>query len=129
MSHSTHHECPNGADSINPGMIACAILQSIGHDAVVGPEMVNYPCGKCTAGWVDGVPPALDDKTTWPKHLLVIDRMFGGPASNGVQRTPNPRGLGDTIAIGLAAIGVRKRKGCGCGKRQAWLNRLVPYAN
>jgi hypothetical protein len=36
-------------------------------------------------------------------------------------------GLGDTIAKGLGMMGVRKRKGCGCGKRQQKLNEWFPY--
>lgn len=37
------------------------------------------------------------------------------------------RGLGDLVAAGLSAVGIKKRSGCGCGKRQAWLNRMVPF--
>lgn len=34
------------------------------------------------------------------------------------------KGLGDWIANLLTRIGIRKRPGCGCDKRQAWLNRV-----
>lgn len=40
------------------------------------------------------------------------------------------RGLGDTVAkvIDRATFGrVKKTEGCGCAKRQEWLNRVVPY--
>lgn len=37
-------------------------------------------------------------------------------------------GLGDTLAAFFAALGVRPWKGCGCKRRQAALNRLVPYS-
>jgi len=37
------------------------------------------------------------------------------------------RGLGDVVARTLSAVGIRKKRGCGCGKRQAALNRLVPF--
>lgn len=38
------------------------------------------------------------------------------------------RGLGDTVARALARLGFRKRDGCGCPRRQQWLNRLWPYS-
>ena len=40
-------------------------------------------------------------------------------------------GLGDRLAAFFQLIGIRKRKGCGCDRRQAWLNafgfRLKSY--
>jgi len=39
------------------------------------------------------------------------------------------RGAGDLIAAGLAAVGIEKKDGCGCGSRQAKLNRLIPFAS
>lgn len=33
-------------------------------------------------------------------------------------------GLGDYVAMGLAAFGIKKSRGCGCGKRQSLLNRV-----
>lgn len=50
--------------------------------------------------------------------------LSGLPEWNASQPS---RGLGDTLAKTLAAVGIRKRPGCGCGKRQAALNRLFPY--
>jgi hypothetical protein len=38
------------------------------------------------------------------------------------------RGLGDLAASALRAIGVKKKDGCGCARRQATLNRLFPYS-
>lgn len=37
------------------------------------------------------------------------------------------RGLGDTVAKVLEKAGVKPKRGCGCRKRQAFLNRLFPY--
>jgi hypothetical protein len=37
------------------------------------------------------------------------------------------RGLGDTIAKAAKAIGIKQKPGCGCEKRQALLNKVVPY--
>lgn len=36
-------------------------------------------------------------------------------------------GMGDMVAKTLSAIGVDKKDGCGCGSRQAMLNRLLPF--
>lgn len=80
----------------------------------------NYPCDRCRSEWTDDTPPDPEDRSTWTPTLLSF--MPPDPTL-----TPNPRGLGDTIALGLEALGIRKRKGCGCGKRQAALNRLFPY--
>lgn len=33
-------------------------------------------------------------------------------------------GLGDYVAKGLAALGIKKKRGCGCAKRQAALNDI-----
>tara|TARA_R100000654_G_scaffold74730_1_gene109854 strand:+ start:12680 stop:12871 length:192 start_codon:yes stop_codon:yes gene_type:complete len=37
------------------------------------------------------------------------------------------RGLGDVLAKFFAAIGIKKRKGCGCQKRQYLLNKIFPF--
>lgn len=37
------------------------------------------------------------------------------------------RGLGDTVAKITSKLGIKKTEDCGCDKRQAVLNRLVPY--
>jgi hypothetical protein len=37
------------------------------------------------------------------------------------------RGLGDVVADVLAWCGFKKRKTCGCTKRQRLLNRLLPF--
>lgn len=42
----------------------------------------------------------------------------------GRDRKPKRRGLGDVVAAFLERLGIRKRPGCGCEGRQAWLNRL-----
>jgi hypothetical protein len=37
------------------------------------------------------------------------------------------RGLGDLVAWLLAGVGIQARDACGCGRRQKWLNRIVPF--
>jgi hypothetical protein len=37
------------------------------------------------------------------------------------------RGLGDLIAWALAQVGIQADGACGCGKRQKWLNRAIPF--
>ena len=73
-----------------------------------------------------------------------MSEYFGNRATttHGVPNMPRPgsgrrrvppgsqkklRGLGDLVAAGLQRLGVEKRAGCGCGGRQAALNRLVPF--
>lgn len=51
------------------------------------------------------------------------------PATTESKTYPKPpmQGVGDVIAAGLSAVGIKKQKGCGCGSRQAKLNRLLPF--
>jgi hypothetical protein len=37
------------------------------------------------------------------------------------------RGLGDVITWALARVGIHAHDACGCGRRQKWLNRVVPF--
>jgi hypothetical protein len=41
--------------------------------------------------------------------------------------TPASRGFGDTIAKMAKVVGIEKKPGCGCEKRQEFLNKLIPY--
>tara|TARA_R110002050_G_scaffold53460_1_gene121545 strand:+ start:5977 stop:6153 length:177 start_codon:yes stop_codon:yes gene_type:complete len=50
--------------------------------------------------------------------------------------TVEDRGLGDTLARGFKALGIKKLadkytevtgKDCGCSKRQEKLNKIIPY--
>lgn len=49
---------------------------------------------------------------------------FGG----ALPAIPPMRGAGDLVAAGLSAVGIKKKEGCGCGSRQAKLNRLISFA-
>jgi len=37
------------------------------------------------------------------------------------------RGFGDTVASVTNALGIKQKEGCGCQKRQEWLNNKLPY--
>jgi len=39
------------------------------------------------------------------------------------------KGFGDTVAALTDLVGIKKTEGCGCKKRQAWLNKKIPYNN
>lgn len=60
-------------------------------------------------------PPALD----CPNGVTLASL----PVVQPVPSAPRRVGLGDWIAWALAWMGVRKRSGCGCGQRQAKVNR------
>lgn len=58
--------------------------------------------------------------------------MFYNESENGdkpSELSNRPRGFGDTVANFLHKVGVKKKKGCGCSKRQEFLNKLIPYKN
>jgi len=38
------------------------------------------------------------------------------------------RGMGDVIHRAARVLGIRKKRNCGCGKRRAKLNRIIPFA-
>ena len=43
------------------------------------------------------------------------------------RNTGDPRGLGDAVAWLLEKLGLKKKPGCGCNRRQDNLNRLSSY--
>jgi len=108
-------------------MIECSRRDESGRDprCTVGEFFIgdDNVCERCQSHWGDGTPPDPADRSTWTPTLMA----FVEPLIIPEQLPAGPRGLGDTIATVLAAVGVKKRKGCGCSKRQAWLNRVVPY--
>jgi len=55
--------------------------------------------------------------------------LFCRRAIEKAEAFPNrSKGLGDTVEKILGKLGIKQRKkGCGCGKRRDWLNKVVPY--
>lgn len=51
----------------------------------------------------------------------------GQPATPPANQPPRWRGLGDAIAAAAKLLGIRPWRGCGCNRRRAALNRLVPF--
>lgn len=71
------------------------------------PGQPNNPCDKCRLHWEGSQPP-----NALPSAIL--------------DRLPS-RGLGDTVAKAMHAVGIEQRPGCGCAERQAALNEMWPY--
>ena len=69
----------------------------------------------------------------YPKNLRRECKPVGEakvPKAPRDRLKPKSRGLGDTVAkaIEVATFGlVKKKSGCGCDKRQQWLNEKFPY--
>lgn len=82
-------------------------------------RITDYGCSICQAEWTNG-PPTADAPTPTLQALVQINQ----PDWNESQPS---RGLGDTVSKFAKLLGIRPRRGCGCGRRRAWLNRLVPY--
>lgn len=83
-------------------------------------------CARCKSQWTAGPP---TDATTPMLRALVRSRA---PDAINAQRQTiraisRPRGLGDILAAIFARIGIRKRPGCGCARRQATLNRWFAF--
>lgn len=51
-------------------------------------------------------------------------QMFLGETKKPCQRIKRQSGLGDMVAWILKRLGVKKKPGCKCDERQAWLNRI-----
>jgi hypothetical protein len=111
--------CPHESANTN-GTITCAILNPPTAE-MAGPNHRAYHCDRCRSEWTDG-PPDPDDRSTWTPTLVSFAEPFDMPQ-------PGPRGLGDTVANVLAKVGIPKWKGCGCSKRQEWLNKHFPYGS
>lgn len=52
--------------------------------------------------------------------------MFYNESENG-NNPVKSRGFGDTVAKVLEKVGIKKKEGCGCEKRQEKLNQWFPY--
>lgn len=74
-------------------------------------------CGAC--------PHRVSREGNWSNPPVIL-RANGQPAKI-IDKTLPARGLGDVVARALEAVGIRKRKGCKCGKRQEALNRWFPF--
>lgn len=104
----------------------CAILRDMaGITDLAGPGNPNHPCPACQTEWTSAAPIA-DNLTPTMQRLLVIVNQ--PPMEPSWDPSMPSRGLGDTLASILSAVGIRKRHGCGCGRKIAWLNRMVPYS-
>lgn len=57
--------------------------------------------------------------------------MFLQEATSGKERpwdvSQRSRGFGDTLAKLFNTAGIKATESCGCDRRQAWLNRFLPY--
>jgi len=97
--------------------------------------------GVCTQGFYGGRPSQSVCTTHCPVYLKANGReIVYETVAPEVQRPKNtPRlfkiqqrheGFGDTVkwAIEKVSFGrIKQKKGCGCAKRQSWLNRHFPY--
>ena len=60
--------------------------------------------------------------------MITPGQQFSRLRENNAQpKEEKIRGLGDVLAKFFAAIGIKKRKGCGCQKRQNLLNKIFPF--
>lgn len=66
-----------------------------------------------------------DSVTVWPLHCSCGWR-YDHDEDPGTPPLANRRGLGDVVSRVLGKLGILKRKGCNCSKRQAWLNSFRP---
>lgn len=94
---------------LSDSTIRCSLIHDrfgVTHLPAVGRP--NNPCAQCIPDTND-LPPAIIQR-----YAANYDRPS--------------RGLGDTVAKVLHAVGIKQTPGCGCAERQQALNELVPYA-
>ena len=48
--------------------------------------------------------------------------------TQAIERESRIRGMGDVIHRAARVLGIRQKRNCGCGKRRARLNRIIPFA-
>jgi uncharacterized Zn finger protein (UPF0148 family) len=115
-------------------MTPCPNCQWPHHSA----KPIAIPCAKCGTLVVIGeVPPeqqhAAAERSQQRREKQQRDSRLIGWVK--LFRTPDDRGLGDTVERLLARAGARKIKSwlervgidCGCTGRQKWLNEQHPY--
>lgn len=92
---------------------------------------VLSPCLMLWRGQVEVVQCSPGQRLTAELHLTAEDLT---PLGEGKRvdfpavAAPKPiTGLGDVVERCLTAVGINKKPGCKCGKRQKMLNRLVPF--
>ena len=90
--------------------------------------------GVCEQGFYGGRPSPSVCTNHCPVYLKDKGRVvnYGSVAKRSVSKKQNDThsGLGDTVkwAIEKVSFGrIKQKKGCGCAKRQSWLNRHFPY--
>lgn len=57
----------------------------------------------------------------WESQGYILPPLGDDSSGGGME------GLGDLVAVGLSLIGIKSKDGCGCKKRQKWLNKMVPF--
>jgi len=62
-----------------------------------------------------------------PNPMITPGQQFSRLRQENPPEPEKIRGLGDVLAKFFAAIGIKKRKGCGCAKRQNLLNKILPF--
>lgn len=62
----------------------------------------------------------------WPLVCKLCGWRYDHDEDPGTPPLANRRGLGDVVSRVLGKLGILKRKGCNCSKRQAWLNSFRP---
>lgn len=60
------------------------------------------------------------------KVCQTSDEYFGAFQVD-LKRQGKIAGLGDFVAKALSSLGVKKKQGCGCAKRQEKLNQMFPF--
>jgi hypothetical protein len=85
--------------------------------------------GTTSWGPLSGCLAQMRSAPTRVAQSIADEQCIHGTPEDGVpQTTPRQsRGLGDVVAKALDAVGIKKQTGCGCGKRQEWLNRVLPF--
>jgi len=48
--------------------------------------------------------------------------------TKAIERESRIRGMGDVIHHAARVLGIRKKRNCGCGKRRAKFNRIIPFS-
>lgn len=101
--------CPNY--SINGKLMKCSLIDGKMFPAEGKP---HNPCIQCQTEWTDGPPTC----STFTPTLVRLTQWDVSQPS---------RGLGDLIAKATHALGIEQKPGCGCAKRQAALNKAIPF--
>lgn len=76
VSSDSRPDCPHYSVS-GKNSIRCECLATVGVTAVASDPYRHYPCARCNLAWRNGIPPKIDDRSTWTPAMDYFVDLHG----------------------------------------------------